>query len=76
MGSTQPNPTHVGWVGLMCGLGWVEFFFTHHGGLGKKISSTRPMHTPKKRCEREINKIIRYTSTITMHICMVTVANV
>ena len=36
MGSTRPNPTHVGWVGLdLCdGLGWVEFFLTHHGGLG------------------------------------------
>ena len=42
MGSTQPNPTHVGWVGL----GWVEFFLTHHGGLGQKILLTRPMHTP------------------------------
>ena len=73
MSSTRPM-----WVGLdLCdGLGWVEFFFTHHGGLGQKISSIRPMHTPKKRCEREINKIIRYTSTITMHICMVTIINV
>ena len=42
MGSTQPNPTHVGWVGL----GWVEFFLTHHGRLGQKILLTRPMHTP------------------------------
>ena len=32
----------MGWVGL----GWVEFFLTHHGGLGQKIPSTRPMHTP------------------------------
>ena len=42
MGSTQPNP---------CGLGWVEFFLTHHSGFGKKILSTRPnltMHTPTK----------------------------
>ena len=48
MGSTRPNPTYVGWVRLdVCdGLGWVEFFFTHHGGLGQKIRSTRPMHTP------------------------------
>ena len=35
------NPTHVGWVGL----GWVEFFFTHHGGLGQKIPSTWPNPT-------------------------------
>ena len=35
------NPTHVGWVGL----GWVEFFLTHHDGLGQKIPSTQPMHT-------------------------------
>ena len=41
MGLTQPNPTHVGWVGFMW---WVEFFFTHHGGLGQKILSTQPMH--------------------------------
>ena len=27
-------------------LGWVEFFVTHHGGLGQKIPSTRPIHTP------------------------------
>ena len=27
MGSTQPNPTRVGWVGHSDGLGWVEFFF-------------------------------------------------
>ena len=42
MGSTQPM-----WVGLdLCdGLGWVEFFLTHHGGLGQK-TSTLPMHTP------------------------------
>ena len=39
MGSTRPNPTHVR-------LGWVEFFLTYHGGLGQKIPSTRPMHTP------------------------------
>ena len=47
MSSTRLNPTHVGWVGLMwwVGLGWI-FFFTHHGGLGQKIPSTRPTHTP------------------------------
>ena len=41
MGSTQPM-----WVELdICDrLGLVEFFLTHHGGLGKK-TSTRPMHT-------------------------------
>ena len=41
MCSTEPNPIHVGWVGL----GWVELFLTHHGGLGQKIPSTRLMHT-------------------------------
>ena len=48
MDSTQTNPTHMGWVGLdLCdGLGWVEFFLTHHGGLSQKILSTRPMYTP------------------------------
>ena len=39
MGSTRPM-----WVGLnLCDeLGWVEFFLTHHGWLGKKIPLTRP----------------------------------
>ena len=39
---------NVGWVGLdLCdGLGWVEFFLTHHSGLGQKIISTRLIHTP------------------------------
>ena len=51
MGSTRPNPTHVGWVGLgwTYVIGWIGlnfFFLTHHDGLGPKISSTRPMHTP------------------------------
>ena len=32
----QPNPTQLMWV---VGLGWVEFFLTHHGGLGQKIPS-------------------------------------
>ena len=43
MGSTWPM-----WVGLDLynGLGWVEFFLTHHDGLSQKIPSTRPMHTP------------------------------
>ena len=43
MDSTQPM-----WVGLdLCdGLCWVEFFLTHHGGLGQKISLTQLMHTP------------------------------
>ena len=36
---TQPNPCGLGWVGL-------NFFLTHYGGLGQKIPSTRPMHTP------------------------------
>ena len=33
----QPNPIRPMWVGLdLCDeLGWVEFFFTHHGGLGQ-----------------------------------------
>ena len=34
------------WVGLdLCDeLGWVEFFLTHHGGLGQKnlLNSTQP----------------------------------
>ena len=49
MSSTRPNLTHVGWVDLgwlgldFCdGLDLVEFFLTHHGGLGQKIPLTRP----------------------------------
>ena len=44
MGSTRPNSPHVGWVGLdLCDeLDWIEFFLTHHGGLGQQISLTRP----------------------------------
>ena len=30
---------------MWVGLGWVEFFFTHHGGLGQKIPSTWPNPT-------------------------------
>ena len=47
MGSTRLSPTHVGWIRLdLCdGLGWVEFFLTHHGGLGQKIPSTQPNPT-------------------------------
>ena len=39
MGSTRPM-----WIGLdLCNeLGWVKFFFTHHNGLGQKISLIRP----------------------------------
>ena len=44
----NPDPIQPMWVGLdLCdGLGWVEFFLTHHGGLGQKISLTRsnPTH--------------------------------
>ena len=44
----QPNPIRPMWVGLdLCdGLGLVEFFLTHHCGLGQKMPLTRPMHTP------------------------------
>ena len=43
MGSTRPNQTYVGWVGLN--------FLTHRSELGQKIPSTppdltQPMHTP------------------------------
>ena len=34
----QLDPTRPMWVGL-------NFFLTHHGGLGQKISLTQPMHT-------------------------------
>ena len=41
---TQPDLCRLGWVGLdLCdALGWVEFFLTHHDGLGQKISLTQP----------------------------------
>ena len=53
MGSTQPNPTHVGWVGLgwTYVMGWVgsNFFWPTMVGRVKKFPQpdpTRPMHTP------------------------------
>ena len=49
----QSDPCGLDWVGLdLCdGLGWVEFFLTHHGRLSQKIpltqpNSTQPIHTP------------------------------
>ena len=48
MSSTRLNPTYgLGWIRLdLCdGLGWVEFFFTHHGGLDQKIPLTQPNPT-------------------------------
>ena len=48
MGSTQPNPIHVGWVG---------FFLTHHRGWVKKspqFDPTQPMHTLKSTLESTI----------------------
>ena len=65
MGSTRPNPTHVGWVGLgwTYVMGWVglNFFLTHHGGFGQKISLTRPIHTPRLNHDAEN---IRFMSPI------------
>ena len=54
MGSTRPNPIHVGWVGLGCTLvmGWIFF------GWVEKSSQpdlTRPMHI-----HNLINKLISY----------------
>ena len=49
----QLDPTQPMWVGL-------NFFFTHHGGLGQKIPSTQPIHTPKKgRDESEVTEVVR-----------------
>ena len=44
---TQPMWVRLGWVGLDLydGLSWVEFFLTHHGGLGQKIPLTQPNPT-------------------------------
>ena len=51
MGSTRPNLTHMGWVGLgwvgliwWVVLGW-NFFLTHYNGLGQKIFLIRPNPT-------------------------------
>ena len=42
----QPDPTRPIWDGLgwTYVIGWVglNFFLTHHGGLGQNIPSTRP----------------------------------
>ena len=55
MGSTRPNPTHVGWVGLgwveliwWVGSGWIFFWPTMVGWVKKspQPDPTRPMHTP------------------------------
>ena len=53
MGSTRPNPTHVGCIGLgwTSMMGWVglNFFLPTMVGWVKKSSQpnpTRPMHTP------------------------------
>ena len=53
MGSTWPNPTHVGWVGLgwTYVMGWVglNFFWPTMVGWVKKFPQpdpTPPMHTP------------------------------
>ena len=46
---TQPNPYGLGWIGFdLCdGLDWIKKKnLTHHGGLGQKIPSIRPIHTP------------------------------
>ena len=42
MDSTRPMWVGLGWIYVM---GWVEFFLTHHGGLGQKILSTQPNPT-------------------------------
>ena len=45
---TQPDPCGLGWTYVM-GWVWLNFFLTHHGGLGQKIILTRPMHTPRSK---------------------------
>ena len=47
----------MGWIGL------VLIFLTHYGGLGQKISLTRPMHTPPsfitiKQGKSYVNRIV------------------
>ena len=46
----------MGWIGL------VLIFLTHYGGLGQKISLTRPMHTPTsfiiKQGKSYVNRIV------------------
>ena len=44
MGSTRPNLTYVGWVGL----GWIFFWPTMVGWVKKspQPDPTQPMHTP------------------------------
>ena len=37
MGSIRPMWVGLSWTYVMV---WVEFFFTHHGGLGQKILLT------------------------------------
>ena len=57
MGSTQPMWVVHGW-GWTYVMSWfrLNFFLTHHGGLGKKIPLTRPnlihAHTYIKGCQQ------------------------
>ena len=49
MGSTRPNPTHVGWVGsgwtYVMGRVGLIFFLSHHGGLSQKMPLIQPNPT-------------------------------
>ena len=58
MGSTRPNPTHVGWVELMwwVGLGWIFCWPTMVGWVKKSSQSdtTQLMHTPNTNTFGEI----------------------
>ena len=64
MGSTRPNPTHAGWVGLgwTYVMGWVgsNFFWPTMVGRVKKFPQpdpTRPMHTPTWKYSFKLNMI-------------------
>ena len=63
MGSTRPNPTHVGCIGLgwtsMMGWVWLNFFLTYHGGLGQKILSTQPTMVMPTYLHLKLNTTIR-----------------
>ena len=56
MGSTRLMWVRLDWVGLMrwVGLGWIEFFLTHHGGHW--VGSKNPLNpTQPNQCTPLIN---------------------
>ena len=76
---TQPDPTHVGWVGLgwTYVMGWVglNFFLPTMVGWVKKSfqpDKTRPMHTPTCTCIKSSNEycVLCMKNIARLHKCL------